>query len=312
MRKLIAVAAVLAFTTAHAAEELKFGDVNYFLKQGQVGVSADVNQTFLSEKVLGTKLVTRGYNIDANVAYAISDKLNAFVGLQYAYDKKIEDKTTSSNGRYNEDGLANPALGVNYRLQNQNEAMYNVDFGAVARFALQDAEKGNSTGQDKNDGNNASPGNSLELNARMGRKWNEANEWQLAVGGVYNMDGEYTIKDTAGDIDVDQDASLDLFIKATYQYRPVNEFMVLLSAQATQVGAQDGDINGGGGKLNKDSHIDTDLRFTAKYLITENLIGRFNYGAARLQEYDVKTAAGTDSVNHRTANFFGLGVDLLF
>jgi hypothetical protein len=311
MRKLIAVAAVLAFTSAHAAEELKFGDVNYFLKQGQLGVTADVNQTFLKEKVLGTKLVTRGYNIDTNFAYAINDRLNAFVGLQYAYDKKTGDNNSGTDGKYYSDGLANPALGVNYRLQNQNEAMYNVDFGAVVRFGLEDAEKGTSTGQDKNDGNNATGSNSLELNARMGRKWNEANEWQLAVGGVYNMAGDYTINDAAGDIDVDTDASYDLFLRATYQYRPVNEFMVLLSAQATQVGAVDGDIDGGG-KLNRDTHVDVDLRFTAKYLITDNVIGKFNYGAARLQPYDVKTAAGTDSVNQRMSNFFGLGVDLLF
>lgn len=318
MRKLIAVAAVLAVTSAHAAEELKFGDVNYFLKQGQVGATADVTQTHLNEKVLGTKYVTKSVNVDANVAYAFTDKLNAFVGLQYAYDKEVKDVTNKqangnyTNGRYYEDGLANPAVGVNYRFQNQNEAMYNVDFGAVARINIEDAERGDSAGEDKNDGNHAVGNNSLELNARMGRKWNEANEWQLAVGGVYNMDGDYTINGVGGDTDIDTDASFDLFIKGTYQYRPVNEFMVLISAQATQVGAQDGDISGGGGKLDKDSHIDMDLRFTAKYLITDNLIGKFNYGAARLQEYDVKTAGGTDSVNQRRSNFFGLGVDLLF
>jgi hypothetical protein len=312
MRKFIALAAIFAVTSTHAAQELKFGDANYFLKQGQIGVNADFNQMFFKEKNFGTNYVSHGYNIDTNIGYALTDKLNAFVGLQYALQMDTEDKTTTTNGKFYNDGLANPAVGANYRYQNQNEARYNVDFGAVARLKFQDAQRGSSSGQNKIDGNNTAAANSLELNARMGRKWNEANEWQFAVGGIYKMNGEYTAKQTTGDVDVSQDSALDLYLRATYQYRPVNEFMFLLSAQATQVGEQGGKISGGGGKLDKDSHIDMDLRFVAKYLITETLIGRFNYGAARLEQYDVKKVSSTGSVNQRFSNFFGLGVDLLF
>lgn len=302
MRKLIAVAAVLAFSSAHAAEELKFGDVNYFLKQGEKNVTADLSQTFYKQNDGGDKTVTRAFQLDTTAAYAITDQFNAFVGLSYAYDRVTKDKSGNTE-RFNSDGLANPAFGANFRLQNQNTSMYNVDFGAVARINIEDAEIG-STGED---GNFADPNNSLELNARMGRKWNEANEWQLAVGGVYNMDGESTAKTAGGDVDVDEDASYDLFLRATYQYRPINEFMVLLSAQATQVGERDVKPEGAS-KDTIDSHTNVDLKFTAKYLINDGIIGKFNWGVSRLAELE------TDSgdVDNRHQNFFGLGVDFLF
>lgn len=303
MRKLIAVAAVLAVTSAHAAEELKFGDVNFFIKQGQINLVTDLNQTFEKEKFQGNTTVTRGYNLGATAFYGITDKLNAFVGLTYAYDRKTDDKTGGLN-QYMSDGLANPALGVNYRLQNQNEAMYNVDFGAVARINIEESERGTLDG---NDGNFAEPNNSLELNGRMGRKWNEANEWQLAVGGIWKMDGESTVKDSAGDTDLDEDGSLDLYLRATYQYRPVNEFMVLLSAQATQVGEQDLKPEGGS-KITVDSHIDMDFVFQAKYLITDNFIGKFNVGVSRLEEVGVES----DDIENRLRNFYGIGADFLF
>ncbi len=311
MRKLIAVAAVLAITSAHAAEELKFGDVNYFLKQGQKNVTADISQTFYKQndknQTPATKTVTRGYLLDTTLGYAFTDRLNAFVGLSYAYDLKTDDKTTTSNGKFYSDGLANPAVGLNFRLQNQNEAMYNVDFGAVARINVQDSEKGSSVGQSKEDGNFADGRNSLELNARMGRKWNEANEWQLAVGGIYHQDGETTLNASAGDTDIDEDSSYDLFLRATYQYRPVNEFMVLTSLQATQVGERDIKPQGAS-KDTLDAHTNFDFKFTAKYLVTDNVIGKFNWGVSHLGKIETKN----ETITNRLQNFFGFGVDYLF
>jgi hypothetical protein len=309
MRKLIAVAAVLAFSSAHAAEELKFGDVNYFLKQGEKNVTADLSQTFYKQNAGGDKSVTRAYQLDTTLAYAFSDQLNAFVGLSYAYDRTTIDKTFGGpagpqEDRFYSDGLANPALGVNYRLQNQNSSMYNVDLGAVACINIEDAETGSF---DSNDGNFADPNHSIELNARMGRKWNEANEWQLAVGGIYNLDGESTEKTNAGSTDVDEDASYDLFLRATYQYRPVNEFMVLLSAQATQVGERDVKPEGAA-KDTIDSHTNLDFKFTAKYLINDGFIGKFNWGVSRLAELE----SDSGDVDNRLQNFFGVGVDFLF
>lgn len=301
MRKLIAVAAVLAVTSAHAAEELKFGDVNYFIKQGQFNIVTDLNQTFEKQKFQSNTTVTRGYNLDATFAYGITDKLNAFVGTTYAYDRKTDDKTGGQN-EYNSDGFSNPALGLNYRLQNQNEAMYNVDFGAVAKINVQDAETGAFPSKD---GNYADPNNSLELNARMGRKWNEANEWQLAVGGIWNMDGESKNKGTG--VKVDEDGSYDLYLRGTYQYRPVNEFMMLFSAQATQIGERDVKPHGGT-KNTLDSHTDLDFKFQAKYLITDSIIGKFNLGASHLDKITTDTA----SINTRLQNYFGVGADFLF
>jgi len=310
MRKMIAVAAVLAVTTAHAAEELKFGDINYFLKAGEFNVAADLNQTYLKESIKGAAQVTRGLNLDTRFAYAISDKLNAFVGLTYAHDRDTRDKSGANNGRFYSDGLANPALGVNYRFQNQNEARYNVDFGAVARIGIEDAETGTLTGNSKSDVNFAQGRDSIELNARVGRKWNEANEWQLAVGGIHHMEGESTLVGVT-DQKRDEESSLDLYVRAAYQYRPVNEFMVLLSAQATEVGEREVQVKGTNQKVKEDRHVDLNFGFSAKYLVTENFIAKFNYNIFRLPTYDIKDGT-TSSVGNRHANVFGLGVDFLF
>lgn len=311
MRKMIAMAAVLATTSAFAAEELKFGDINYFLKQGQFNASADLNQTYEKYKFQSTTLETRGLVLSTQFAYALNDQLNAFVGLDYAWDRQTEDKTTETNADFNSDGLANPAIGVNYRLMNQNDARYNLDLGAVARINIEDAESGDSAGADSNDGNFADSRNSLELNARVGRKWNIANEWQLAAGAVYFTEGDSTVKQVGGDVDLEDESSFDLYVRASYQYRPVNEFMILLSAQATQVGETDSKIDGGG-KIESDSHLDLSFRFAAKYLITENFIAKFNYGMSRNSDYDVKVAGANEEFKNRRENFFGLGVDFLF
>jgi hypothetical protein len=311
MRKIFAMAAVLAITSAQAAEELKFGDLNYFLKAGQINAVADVNSSLQRSKFQGTTTEARGVITNGTLAYALTNQLNAFVGVSYAYDLQIEDKTTTSNADVDRDGFSNPALGVNYRVMNQNEARYNFDLGAIARINVQDAESATSVGQKSKNGNFANGRSSLELNARMGRKWNEANEWQLAAGVNYFNDGESTHKTPAGNSDLDEKASVDAFLRTSYQYRPVNEFMMLLSLQGTRVGEADVKIKNGN-KVTSDSHFDVDFLFTAKYLITENFIGKFNYSNSRKANYDVKDGTSNDAVSNRLQNFFGLGVDFLF
>jgi hypothetical protein len=308
MRKMIAVAAVLAMSSVHA-EELKFGDVNYFFKQGQMNVLANVNSAFSEEKNDTTTQESRGYITETQFTYGFSDQLNAFIGLDYAYDLQTE---ISGNPDIDSDGLANPALGAIYRLMNQNDAAYNVDLGAVARINIEDAEEGSSDPGVVEDGNFANGRSSLELLARMGRKWNEANEWQLAGGLVYFKDGEHTVKDTTGDTDLEDDASMDLYLRASYQYRPINEIMFLLSAQATRVGEADSEVDGSNTKVEQDSHIDYNFGFTAKYLITENFIAKFNYGMSNNPDYDVKVGGTNEEVTKRRKNFWGLGVDFLF
>lgn len=307
MRRMIATAMLLVAGTAQSAEQLKFGDVNYFLQQGQFNLLADVNSSYEKQKYQNVALEARGVILSTQLAYAFTDEFNAFVGLQYAYDREFENKTDSKVTDYTSDGLANPAFGINYRYLNQNDSRYNFDLGAVARINIEDAEDGSSVAGNSKDGNFAESRSSLEVNARLGRKFDIANEWQLAAGAVYFTDGEKTVNGIAGDIKSDEESSIDFFLRATYQYRPVNEFMMLLSAQATRIGEMEEDVKGGG-SLTHDSHIDLEFRFTAKYLITDNFIAKFNYGQARNSSYDIEN----NKVKNRRANFFGLGVDFLF
>lgn len=312
MRKMIVVGAVLAIASAHAAEELQFGDVNYFIKQGQINLSADVNSVYNKNTINGTSLVNRGVVTNTTAAYAFSDKLNAFVGLSYAYDNESRDLTTQTNEDFSNDGFANPALGVNYRLFNQNEAMYNFDLGAVARIGVQDAEAGSSTGRNSKDGNFATGRDSLELNARMGRKWNEANEWQLAGGVVYNAEGNSTNRVVAGaDQKLTEKSSVDGFIRTTYQYRPINEFMTLLSLQATQVADATSKIKSGG-NIKSQSHLDIDFNFIAKYLITDNFIAKFKYAQGRNSDIKRRVSGASSNIEKRREDSFGLGVEFLF
>ncbi len=307
MRKMIVAAAVLAVASAHAAEELKFGDVNYFFKAGQVNALANFNSAYQKQKVFSDMEETRGYIFETQLTYGVSDQLNVFLGLDYAYDLQTE---TSGNPDVDSDGLANPILGANYRLMNQSATAYNVDIGAVARINIEDAETGSASPGVSDDGNFADGRSSLELNAKIGRKWNEANEWQLATGVEYFKDGESTAVGNP-DVDQDDDSSIDMYLRATYQYRPINEIMFLVSAQATQVGeAESEDDNNV--KTTVDSHMDMDFRFTTKYLLTEAMIVKFNYGMSRNADVDIKSGTTSDEVSNRRENFFGLGVDFLF
>ncbi len=310
MRKLFAAAAVLALSSSYGAEELKFGDVNYFLKQGQFNLSADASQTFYKETPkTGSELETRGYLFETRYGFGISDRLNVYLGLDYAWDREVENITTPTNAAFAQDGLAAPTLAANYRLLNQNDDLYNLDLGAVARINIEDAETGYAVGQDSADGNYSAGRNALELNARMGSKWNEANEWQLAAGVVYNQDGDRTQKASGGDEDFEIDDSFDAYLRATYQYRPVNEFMILLSAQASRLGevTQESDAN----EIVDPAHVDLDFVFRAKYLITESLVASFRYDMARNARYD-REFNGTGVALKRRQDFFGLGVDFLF
>lgn len=309
MRKMFVAAAILAATSVHAAEELKFGDVNYFLKQGQVNLTADLDSAYEKYKDDRTdqSYETRGLITRTSLGYAITDRVNAYIGVNYAYDLETENKTTTSEKIYNSDGFSNPSLGLNARLLNQSEAPVNFDVGAVLRYGIEDAKRGFG-GTDGKNGNFANGRDSLELNARVGRKWNEANEWQLAAGAIYNNDGEFERKSDGED--VDQESSLDYFARATYQYRPVNEFMMLVSLQANYVGEQEEEDSLATTTL--DAHLEFDFRFTAKYLITDNFIAKFNYGMSRNPDIDGDVAGSDFEIRKRRENFMGLGVDFLF
>ena len=309
MRMMMFAIAVMALNSAYAADELKFGDLNYLFKHGQINASANVNSVYSKSEMLGTVEEERGVVTSTQLTYAFSDHLNAFIGLDYAYDLQTE---TSGNADVDSDGLANPALGAIYRVMNQSDTAYNIDLGAVGRFNIQDAETGNAVLGESEDGNFANSRSSLELLARIGRKWNESNEWQLASGLVYFKDGESTNKEVTGDVTQDDESSMDLYLRASYQYRPVNEIMFLLFAQATRVGEFDSELENNGGDIERDSHIDYDFGFTAKFLVTENFIANFNYGLSRNSSYDIEEAGFKDENQDRRENYFGFGLDFLF
>ncbi|HXH31175.1 MAG TPA: hypothetical protein VNJ01_10220 [Bacteriovoracaceae bacterium] len=311
MKKYLAIAALMAVTSV-GADELKFGDLNFFIKQGRFNLLANGDAT-TERATTGTSTIEKeNFLIGSQLTYGISDKLDLLVGVDYSIGSSISNGSGISGGvvtgpdRYSEDGLGNPRIGINYRLMDQSSDMYNVDFGVISSFRFEDAERGSLGGTD---GNAAAPRSNIEFNAKMGRKWNEANEWQLAAGVLYNMDGEQTTLASVGsDTKTDIDASQDFFVRASYQWRPINEFMVALSLQGTRVGEFDTQNQGTAGKSTFEDHIDFNGTFTAKYLITENFIAKFRYGMSRNPDYDIDNT----EVRKRRNNFFGLGVDWLF
>lgn len=315
MRKMIALIAVLAATSLQAAEQLKFGDVNFFPKAGQINLALDLGSTYEKQRASSESLETRGYLAETRFQYSLSDTMNFGLLLDYAYDRETENRTVASDGNWNSDGLANPGFYINHRYMSQNTGSINFDVGAVARLNIEDAERGDATGQDTADGNFANGRNSVELNTRVGRKFDEANEWQVAVGGVYNLKGELEQLGTGATADrtLDQEDSIDLFARFTYQYRPVNEFMMLLSAQATRFGQVDGELKSSPSQDTKtEDHIDMDFRFTAKYLVTDSTIVKFNYGMGNNRTIDQTVGTNDTSIKNRREDFYGLGVEFLF
>jgi hypothetical protein len=311
MKRILGVVAVLAATTVSAAE-VKFGDLNYFLTQGRSQVSFDTkwDTTEVTQKNNPgqTTTETEGPIAHAKYAFAMSDTLNIFVGANYVYENDVK---TEGGNTFQKDGLQNPALGINLRAMNQASGGFNLDFGAVAKVSISDEEVGSSAGGHNKRGN-ASERSSLELNARLGNKWDEANEFYTVAGLIYNQSGERTLKNGAGtDQDQDLDASYDLFLGAFYQYRPVNEFMLTLGAEAKRIGSVEGDSSGT--NFEYSDFMDYKFSFAAKYLITENFIARFDYAGGLLGDYknDISGAADQKFENRRYLSM-GLGVDFLF
>jgi hypothetical protein len=302
MKKFLALAAMLAIGSVQA-EELKFGDLNYFLKQGQFNVREDFvvhNETMRAAKSIDVDV--DGYIFQTHLGYALLDNLN----LTLAFDYTMEGETEVDNDSSNVNGFNNPSIGANYRLMNQNTSGFNLDFGAVATVKIIDREvNGGST-----EGNMFSPvfskygdpRNTLDLNARFGKKWNEANEFYLLGGVLYHMDGEYDQKGSGGQDGIDVDSSMDYKLGANYQYRPVHEFMINLGLSA--ISYSEYDIDG----EEVSDHIDYLFNFDAKYLVNETTIAKFLFTKGRNDNF---TADGV-KFDKRDSLQYGLGVDLLF
>lgn len=299
MKKAIFVAAVLAATSAQATSGLDFGDLNYFLKQNQFNLTSDFD--VLNQEVNDAEV--DGYILRNRFGFGVMDNLNVFLGLDWAYqlDTKVAGQAESRNP-----GLSNPYIGANYRVMNQKNSALNLDLGLLARVQVLDAE----LGEDGKDGNFYEGNHTIEANVAVGHKWNEANEWRLTAAALYNFAGEYELRDSNGNNDVETDGSLDFSLTAAYQYRPVQEFMMTTSLEAVRVGEVDAETRNI--DVTDDAHLDFNFVFTAKYLITETFIAKFNYGFSRLAEYDRETGATKEEQKDRHENFYGLGIDWLF
>lgn len=310
MKKFLAVAAILAVTSVYA-DEAQFGDLNYFFKQGQFNLVSDFISNHEVTRVENTDVEVEGFVSSTKVTYGLMDNFNLFVGLNYLY-KFDSDSTGASVSTVR--GLQNPIVGGSMRIMNQGTSGFNLDVGATADFNLMDYEtaeggKTNGNSVDPTVSHYGDPRSSLAVNARLGNKWNEANEFYIVSAIAYNKDGEYENKDL--DEDVDLDSSIDLSLGAFYQYRPVHEFMLTLGLNGTRYGEIDGEV--ANTDFTVQDHIDLTFSFGAKYLITDNFIAKFNFSQDRRSDFKVDYDGIADAdYERRTGNQFGVGVDFLF
>lgn len=308
MKRILAAAALAVVSTANA-EELKFGDLNYFLKSGQFNLVADANVRSESTGPQSSSDEINGQHLDTKFAFGITDSLNVFIGLTYNFDVEVDFATA---GRHQADGLQSPSFGANYRVMKQDDYGFNLDVGTVVKYGFMDYEVSNDSDSDVNTASpilskKSSVRDSIELNARLGNKWNEANEYYLIAGIVHNLESEYDQTSAGGDTEIELGSALDIKIGGFYQYRPVNEFMVNFGLVATQVGETSVDA-GGVDQGDLDSHVDLTFTFEAKYLVTDNTIVRFNYLQGRNSDYDFENT----EIEKRREHQWGFGVDWLF
>lgn len=324
MKKAIVLATLLSTSGAMAQtpnSELSFGDINYFFKAQEFNVRADVlldrTETHIDNQTSKSVTESDGYLIDTQYTYGLMDNLNLVLGLKYQWDYEFNTEPVTDNARYSEDGLKSPALGLNYRMLNQKQDGINWDFGVIGRFSLIDAERGSFGGSNSQDGNAASGHHSIEANTSVGLKWNEANEFRLTGGVIHHFDGEYTKNSTTASNDVDYDTASyqDLFFRASYQYRPVYEFMLSVGTLITMYGEQEDEQTNQAlnDTLTYDSHVDGLFEFTAKYYFHQRAILRLVYTQGMLSDIDVdRKLAADQTFNRRRSQAFGFGLDLLF
>lgn len=306
MRKFLICGLLLSAASAQS-QTLKFGDLNYFLTAGQVNVGAGVLWNNENSKISGVKQEAEAYLVDANFNYGLADNLTLKLGLGYAFLAEAKDGDVT----WDVDGLRALELGAEARLMDQKSAGINLDFGVNAKInEIFDREFGGSS--PKKDGNAFDPlmstqdetRSSLEVYGKAGLKTDEANEFLLRAGVVYNKSSD--VKDLSAGDDVEMDSSLDLKLGAFYQYRPVNEAMFTLGLEGIRYGEMDSEI--AGIKMTRESFTDVRLSFAAKFLVNENLIARFDLTKDRRDTIEVEGM----TVKKRQSTQYGLGVDFLF
>jgi hypothetical protein len=308
MKSIFGVAALLTLSSVHA-QDLSFGDLNYFFKHRELNLRAQVDYQREVDSQDSQDTLTEGFRPNL-MTYGLHEKVNVFAKLGYDLSTSVRDITVvkvQDAPSYSKDGLRNPELGADYRLHNQSEMGYNVDLGLLASLKFQDSEDGDDTSGV--DGNAVDPRSSLAFNAKIGRKWNEANEWRAYVGVRLNGSGE---QDLPSGNKLSLDSSMDFLLGGYYQYRPIPEFMMTVGLEGTRFGETDGDVQAIG--LTQEAYIDLNGRFVAKYLVLENMIVRFDFSqGVHRSEFEITNSLGTASnVSGRRLMTFGLGVDYLF
>jgi hypothetical protein len=313
MKKVLAAVSMLIMGQAYA-QDLSFGDVNYFLKKGQsnLNLGATLQADNYKLKTGATTQTTdrEGYHLRAAYSYALTDRFNLFARGQYIYRNQVTDESRA-NENYYENGFTNPQIGANYRVINQNESLVNIDLGLVGGIKIQDQKVGSSIGKNSKDGNSADGRNSLEGNVRIGRKWNEANEWQLALGGIYRMDGDQMRQQVgASNLKYDMDSSVDAYLRASYQYRPVQELMFLMYVQQNKIAKQK--LDSGANSIKINDHDNWDVGFTSKFLVTDTFIIRVDLSKKVQPDYNITQNGVKSSIKQQRNNVYGLGFDFLF
>ena len=313
MKIFLGIITLVMLSTAQA-QDLKFGDLNYFLKSGQINAGADLSIGNESMRREGTGDVRiNGYFTDAKLAYGIMDQLNAFIKLQYLY--AVDTEISGGSGSFDTTGFQNPEFGGQFRVLNQADAGFNFDLAAIVGLQVLERNAGSFSPQHDGDLPNPAystrgePRNTLELNGRLGKKWNIANEFSVLAGVVYHQEGDYEDQENDGTATIE--SSIDLKSGVYYQYCPVDELRMGLGLTGIYIGETDGN-NGNGLKATGTSHLDLKLSFDAKYLINEGLIVKFMMNQERRGDFEFETTSGDVSVEKRKSFNYGLGLDLLF
>lgn len=293
MKKMISALLVLTSVGA-SAKELKFGDLNYKVDQGEQNLNLNFSTFDNRYNIDNDRITERSYLIEAQYKYGFTKKLDAFVKLNYF----LEDQLKGGTDSYTINSFANPAVGAVYRILEQDLVDYNLDVEIQTKQRIGTAKEGSSTAN-RFDGRST-----YEAYGHFGRKWNEANEWKATLGMIYHASGE---AEEASFGKYDQESSTDLLLKVAYQYRPVNEFMMVVSAEALQVGEYEY-----GSDVKEDAHTDFTFGFMAKYLLQENMTLNLTVKQSRLNDYDRDSGGFGFEVNKRRFMTFGLGADFLF
>ncbi len=228
----------------------------------------------------------------------------AFTGTNTYNDEPVDDK-----------GLEDPGFKIKYRFLKDSKLL--LDFYSVISPGFFDAERGTNgdnaadTAYLNESGNAFRGGHQLELGTDLGGK-RDSLQWNVGFGFTYNFEREITYlkgdSDNAGanfDYVDTEENFFTLGLRTGAQYAITKKLFVGLGISLEYI--QEKDITnskkGGGATISEtnvtinDSHLDFEINTNLKYLVTSNILGRFDFGYSKAGDYDVKTTETTISTN---------------